>query len=1356
MEVALLEQELHQGPVDLTQLIGGNQFLVDCRVYWKDKTMTFQCLVDTGANAYALINQKHIRPLTKVLQMPLHKLKTPVPLRGFDGQPSEAIRYLATVDLAIDRHSQTRQYLLAANLGSHDMILGRKWLAKHDVLPDCRRNQLHWPENRETNQPDLAQKIRHFNDKCRKGNRSEDTPTRILKGTSKIRPEKQKDVLLTPPRDLLTRKAEYQARKEELDLDALETVELLDHPRCFVGAAAFQSSTKDPGNLVGSVTIDEIDHILEKQGRKPKRCPLPPVVIRRLTLQPAGCYAQTSDLIYSLDADEPDALGNTLSFDPKELQELRVSLPIWLRDMARAFSKKAADELPQSRPFDHKLRFDGPDPSIKTAHLYKMSSGELEKMREYLVENLKKGFIKPSESPFSSPVLFVKKKDGSLRFCIDYRQLNAVTKKDRYPLPLITETLDRLAESSVFTKLDVRHAFNRIRMEPASMAWAAFRTRYGSFEPVVLPFGLCNGPATFQRYINTVLMDCLDDFCSAYVDDVLIFSKNKKEHRRHVRTVLQKLQDAGLQVDIRKCEFEVSKTTFLGFVISDQGVQVDPAKTSIIRNWRRPTTKREVQSFLGFCNFYRRFIQAYGRVSRPLNRLTERDTPPKFTLDETQLDAFNQLKNLLLSAPILLYFKYDRETRLETDCSDLAAAGMLSQKSPEDGQWHPVSFYSKALQGAESHYEVHDKELLAVIQGLREWRAELISLPNFLIVTDHKALEYFGTKRPLNGRQIRWMGFLSQFHYQITYRPGKDNTIADILSRKDELTPTQKQAKEAERTRQVIPSDLILASAETKDTAHAPAEVEGMDELLVAVEVLQANRTDPALEDERKKARENADSWEMSNDCVLRDKRLVVPDGHNNLRTRLLQQIHGTMTTAHPGRNKTKILVRRLYWWPTLSVDIDRFVANCHECRRSHRPRDKTPGLLHPLPVPLRTWDDLSMDFHTPGSVSKGYDNIFVVVDRLSKRYISLPTTKNATARTAAGLFYRYIWRFRGSPLTITSDRGPQFISDFMNELSRLTRTKLKLSTAEHAQTDGQTEIVNQIVDTRLRPFINYFQDDWADLLPALDAAGAACPHESTGLSPSMVDYGYEPRLNFDWTLLTTEFKTPRERLNREEAQQWAKRIDTAVNYARECMAAAQERQAKQANKKRREPDFGPGDMVYVIKKTWKTDRPSDKLDYPLAGPFKIDKMVGHSYQLDLPPSYRIWPIFHADRLRKDPANPLPGQTNEEPGSTKVNGELEWEVEKILSSKVLHSKLYYKIEWKGWDIDDEWYLASNFKNSALELRKFHEQNPGEAGPPVRLNEWIRCAEEDEFDEDHPDDNKPRQQGLRNQRRRRKT
>jgi len=1328
MEVALLEQELHQEPIDLTQLIGGEQFLVECGVHWKGNAMTFQCLVDTGANAYALINQKHVRPLTRVLHMPAYTLPDPIPLRGFDGQPSEAVRQVVVADLEIDQHLQTRQYFLSADLGSHDIILGRKWLAKHGVLPDCRQNQLRWPG---------------------------DATTRVLKRTSVEESEGDRTVSLAPPRDLLTRKAEYQARKEELNLNIIDVGKPMDYSICLVGAAAFQLSTKDPDNHVGSITIDEIDHELEKRGRKPRKHPSLSTATKRPKTHLAGCSAQTRDLIYTLDVDEQDALGDTSFFDPGELQELRTILPSWLDDMTSAFSRKAADTLPQSRPFDHKLRFDGPDPSMRAAHLYKMSSPELGKMREYLIENLKKGFIKPSDSPFSSPVLFVKKKDGSLRFCIDYRQLNALTKKDRYPLPLITETLDRLAESSVFTKLDVRHAFNRILMEPSSTAWAAFRTRYGSYEPVVLPFGLCNGPATFQRYMNAVLIDCLDSFCSAYVDDVLIFSKNKKEHRQHVRTVLRKLEDAGLQVDIRKCEFEVSKTTFLGFVVSDQGVQVDPAKTAIIRDWDPPTTKKEVQSFLGFCNFYRRFIQAYGRVSRPLNRLTEKDIQSKFTLDENQRDAFERLRELLISAPILLYFRYDRETRLETDCSDLAAAGVLTQKSTEDGQWHPVAFYSKALKDAQLHYEIHDKELLAVVQGLQEWRAELISLPTFLIITDHKALEYFGTKKLLNERQIRWMDILSLFHFQITYRPGKENTIADILSRKDELTTTQKQAKEAEKTRVVFHPSIILAATNELVATPLSPKPGGIDELIVTNEVMQANLTDPSLEDNREKARQKTNPWEMSGDHLLYGKKLVVPDGHDYLRTRLLRQIHSTTTTAHPGRNKTKILVKRLYWWPSLSADVDQFVANCHECRRSHKPRDKTPGLLHPLPVPLRTWDDLSMDFHSPGSTSKGYDNIFVVVDRLSKRHISLPTTKNATARTAAGLFYRYVWRFRGSPLTITSDRGPQFISDFMDELSKLTRTKLKLSTAEHAQTDGQTEIVNQIIDTRLRPFVNYFQDDWADLLPALDAAGAACPHESTGLSPSMVDYGYEPRLDFDWTLSTTKSKTPREKLNREEAQQWAKRIDTAVTYARQCMAEAQERQAKQANKKRREPDFGPEDMVYVIKKTWKTDRPSDKLDYPLAGPFRIIQMVGHSYELDLPPSYKIWPIFHADRLRKDPGNPLPGQTNEEPDSMEVNGELEWEVERILSSRTLHSKLYYKVEWKGWDMDDEWYLASNFKNSALELRKFHEQNPDEAGPPVRLNHWIRCAEEDKFDENHPDDDKPQYQGSRIQRRRRK-
>jgi len=370
------------------------------------------------------------------------------------------------------------------------------------------------------------------------------------------------------------------------------------------------------------------------------------------------------------------------------------------------------------------------------------------------------------------------------------------------------------------------------------------------------------------------------------------------------------------------------------------------------------------------------------------------------------------------------------------------------------------------------------------------------------------------------------------------------------------------------------------------------------------------------------------------------------------------------------------------------------------------------------------------MDFHEPGCKDKhGYDNIFVVVDRLSKRHVSMPTYKTATAITAAKLYYQYIWRFRGCPLTITCDRGPQFISNFMDELSKLTKIKLKLSTSEHPQTDGQTEIVNQIIDQRLRPFVNHFQDNWAELLPALCAAGSAVTHESTGLSPSMVDYGYEPRIEFDWEAKEKDDKprTVREKLNREEARERTARVDSAVQYARSMILKAQERQRTQANKKRREPDFGPKDKVFIIKKTWRTDRPSDKLDFPLAGPFTILKREGPSFRVQLPAGYRVHPVFSPDRLRKDPDNPLPGQANTPEPAIEVDGNEEWEVDKILSSRVSgrNKQLQYKVQWKGWDPDNQWYPATNFKNAPLLLDDYHQQNPTKAGPPVRLEEWMK-------------------------------
>jgi hypothetical protein len=381
------------------------------------------------------------------------------------------------------------------------------------------------------------------------------------------------------------------------------------------------------------------------------------------------------------------------------------------------------------------------------------------------------GFLSPSNAPFASPVLFTRKPDGSLRFCVDYRKLNAITKKDRYPLPLIDETLERLSKARIFTKIDIRQAFHRIRMHPDSEELTTFRTRYGSYKCKVLPFGLTNGPATFQRYVNDLFIDLLDLFVTCYLDDILIYSQNELEHEAHVRTVLGRLREAGLQADIKKCEFHVTRTKYLGFIISTDGIEVDPEKISIIRDWERPTTVRGIQSFLGFCNFYRRFIKDYSRVARPMNRFTKKDTPLEF--DQPYKEAFQELKNRLLTAPVLVHYSPGKPTRVETDASDGVVAGVLSQLQEQDSQWHPVSYFSKTMLPAECNYSIHDKEMLAIIRALEMWRPELEGLQTeerFDIVTDHRALEYFMTTKMLNSRQAKWAEFLTRFHFLIRYR----------------------------------------------------------------------------------------------------------------------------------------------------------------------------------------------------------------------------------------------------------------------------------------------------------------------------------------------------------------------------------------------------------------------------------------------------------------------------------------------------------------------------------------------------------------------------------------------------------
>ena len=482
-------------------------------------------------------------------------------------------------------------------------------------------------------------------------------------------------------------------------------------------------------------------------------------------------------------------------------------LPDYLKDFGDVFSEREASVLSKDMDVEHAIDLEpGKQPPYRP--IYNLSEKELKVLREYLDSSMAKGWICPSQSPAGAPIFFIPKKDGTLRLCVDYRGLNAITIKNRYPLPLISETLDRLSGAKIFTQLDLRDAYHRIRIKKGDEWKTAFRTRYGHYEYQVMPFGLANAPATFQAYINRALSGLLDVCCVVYLDDILIYSQSLEEHRRAVRLVLERLRKYRLYAKLSKCAFEVDTVNFLGYVISPDGVGMERSRVETIDSWPEPTSVRDVQVFIGFAGFYRRFIEGFSRIVGPLTDLTKTaDRRPKgkrnlrarsvspptvrdrarrverFVLTLEARKAFKRLKEIFTTSPLLRHFDPALKIRIEPDASGFALSAILTQQH-EDGQWHPVAYWSRKMLPAESHYQIYDAEMLAIVSAFKQWRHYLEgSRYPITVLSDHANLRFFMTTKELNGRQARWAEKLSAFDFVIQHRPGAKNP-ADAPSRR--------------------------------------------------------------------------------------------------------------------------------------------------------------------------------------------------------------------------------------------------------------------------------------------------------------------------------------------------------------------------------------------------------------------------------------------------------------------------------------------------------------------------------------------------------------------------------------------
>ncbi|KAI2657893.1 Transposon Tf2-6 polyprotein [Labeo rohita] len=731
---------------------------------------------------------------------------------------------------------------------------------------------------------------------------------------------------------------------------------------------------------------------------------------------------------------------------PEELDDLS-GVPREYHDLRAVFSRSRAASLPPHRPYDCSIDLI-PGSTPPRGKLYSLSNPEREALEKYLSESLAAGTIVPSSSPAGAGFFFVAKKDGSLRPCIDYRGLNDITVKNRYPLPLMSSAFEILQGAKIFTKLDLRNAYHLVRIKEGDEWKTAFNTPLGHFEYRVLPFALANAPSVFQALVNDVLRDMLNIFVFVYLDDILIFSPSVSDHVQHVRRVLQRLLENRLFVKAEKCVFHVKSVTFLGHVVSADGISMDLAKVRAVIDWPIPDSRTALQRFLGFANFYRRFIRNFSQVAAPLTALTSTQT--RFVWSESAQEAFDKLKKSFSSAPILITPDTTRQFIVEVDASNVGVGAVLSQRSPLDNRIHPCAFFSHRLSPAERNYDVGNRELLAIRLALGEWRhwLEGAALP-FLVWTDHRNLAYIRSAKRLNARQARWALFFDRFNFTISFRPGSKNTKPDV----------------------------------------SPGRVVGAVVWGIEQQVKRA----------------------LSHVTIPRDcpeGKLFVPE---SVRSVVLRWSHASRLAVHPGVRGTLTSVRQRFWWPAIVRDVRRYVASCPVCAQSKSSNSPPAGLLRPLPIPSRPWSHIALDFVSGLPSSAGNTIILTVIDRFSKAAHFIPLPKLPSAKETALTFFYHVFKIHGLPSDIVSDRGPQFISQFWREFCRQIGATVSLSSGFHPQTNGQAERVNQILGRLLRTLAAHNPASWCENLRWAEYAYNSLPSSATGLSPFHACLGYQP-----------------------------------------------------------------------------------------------------------------------------------------------------------------------------------------------------------------------------------------------------
>lgn len=1004
-----------------------------------------------------------------------------------------------------------------------------------------------------------------------------------------------------------------------------------------------------------------------------------------------GTWSRLSDKVRALIRRQ--GLPTDASCLPQHLTSLKIGVNTPLSDvqrrMALALLKEYApvfNDNPTipSRTTKFRAQLDTGSNSPVMSAPYRTSPAEREMIDKAVDEMLKAGVIRPSRSPWSSPVVLVPKKDGETRFCVDYRRLNKLTKVEVYPLPRVDETLRAFEGSMYFSVMDMQSGYWQVPLHPDSIPKTAFITHRGLHEYVVLPFGPTNAPGYFQRMMDEVMGGLKWSSVLVYIDDLIVFSRTFEAHLHDLAVAFDRLREAGLTLKPKKCQMFAGSVHFLGHVVSRDGIAPDPDKVKAIRDMPKPRSKDEVLSFLGMAGYYRRYVPGFSTRAEPLQRISSL-TGDISMWGPVHDAAIQSLKDALCAAPILVHPNFARPFRLMTDASGVGLGAVLTQKD-DDGAEHAVEYASRSLQPSERKWSPTELEALAVKWACEVMRPYLYGT-KFEVVTDHRALQYLFKNQTTNARLQRWALQLMEYQFDVVHRPGSANANADGPSRlplplgagrgEDVGDDPPARMRTMKRTREEFPDATAIdadayprgwdAGVQERRRVADERVLEPEDRRTDMSDALPSTdefRThivnDPSFGDihaylmtgtipEGKEGTlKTAEPYYFVTDGVLMlytnlkrsvsrglsviGGRIVVPV---TLRRRVILHHHSTPESGHLGPKPTYMRMQSVYWWPGMWRDTNRLVRSCHACQVRKDPPNARAGLLQPITV-SEPWEVVGIDLLGPFKLTpRGNRYALTMIDFFSRWTIFSPLKESKANDVVDAVMESLVHKF-GLPRAFLSDQGRQFAGGLFQRMLERLKVRYGSTSGYHPQTNGKTERVHRTLNAMLAAQVNKHHTDWDEYLSAAAWAVNTSWKRSTGLTPYEILFGRPARM-------------PAEVLHgskitiRMDAKEYNLRLTGVLrevhDRVRKTQAAYAKAMAEYYDRSHKDVVYKPGDIVKLYQPSVQPQLPK-RLQLQWTGPHLIvgpGPNAPNNYVVDINGQQRV---CHVGRIR--PYRPAP------------------------------------------------------------------------------------------------------------------